>query len=216
MERPQLEPRRDVLLRRGGQRQQRDRSPGPDKWAGRPIGAGCRASLRAAQGAHGGVRPQPDGFNHLSTTPPWWGSCRYANARPGCVRSGSSCPRSLFKAADLAVAQTVVDEGEELACCRHPGDGHAPAIGDAMVVGLDLRPAAELDTASTAAQRASFEPCLVTRPRRTLASDSRCLGVSPAHEHSACGVGKRETSPTSAAKTAARTRPTPSMAWMAW
>ena len=29
---------------------QRDRSPSPDKWVGRPVGAGCRASLRAAHG----------------------------------------------------------------------------------------------------------------------------------------------------------------------
>ena len=42
-----------------------------------------------------------------------------------------------------------------------------------------------------AAHRTSFDPCLVTLPRRTLRSDSRCLGVSPAHEHNASGVGKR-------------------------
>jgi hypothetical protein len=38
-----------------------------------------------------GCGPQPDGFNHLSTAPPRWGSCRTANARRGCVRSGSPC-----------------------------------------------------------------------------------------------------------------------------
>ncbi len=34
---------------------QRDRSPSPGKWAGRPVGAGCRASLRAAQSAWWGA-----------------------------------------------------------------------------------------------------------------------------------------------------------------
>lgn len=35
----------------------------PKGWAGMPE-TGCRASLRTA-GVHGGVRPQPDGFNHF-------------------------------------------------------------------------------------------------------------------------------------------------------
>jgi hypothetical protein len=38
-------------------------------------------------------------------------------------------------------------------------------------------------TASISAQRSSRDPCLVTCPRATLV-DSRCRGVSPAHEHS--------------------------------
>ncbi len=71
-------------------------------------------------------------------------------------------------------------------------------------------------TASMAAQRTSLEPCLVMRPRATLVSDSRCWGVSPAHEHSASAERNRVTSPISATNTAANTRPTPWMAWMAW
>src|SRR6202171_1741208 len=37
--------------------------------------------------------------------------------------------------------------------------------------------------ASTAAHRTSLLPCLVMCPRRTTVSDSRCVGVKPAHEH---------------------------------
>src|SRR5205085_5191128 len=49
-----------------------------------------------------------------------------------------------------------------------------------------------------AAQRTRGEPCLVMGPRLTLSSDSRCLGVRPAHEQSRSGAWKRETSPISA------------------
>ena len=38
---------------------------------------------------------------------------------------------------------------------------------------------------SITAQRTSRDPCLVTLPRRTVVSDSVCLGVSPAQEHNA-------------------------------
>src|SRR5450755_3459936 len=41
--------------------------------------------------------------------------------------------------------------------------------------------------ASMTAQRSCRDPCLVTCPRVTLTSDSRCRGVSPAHEHSCAG-----------------------------
>ncbi len=63
--------------------------------------------------------------------------------------------------------------------------------------------------ASTAAQRTSLEPCLVMCPRRTTVSDSRCWGVSPAHEHRWLGSAKRCTSPISATNTAPRIGPTP-------
>jgi hypothetical protein len=49
-------------------------------------------------------------------------------------------------------------------------------------------------TASTAAQRTSREPCLVMCPRRTVVSDSWCLGVT-CHEHNRAGVENRMTSP---------------------
>ena len=52
-------------------------------------------------------------------------------------------------------------------------------------------------------------------PRRTVVSDSRCRGVSPAHETRCGGSGKRRTSPISATNTAASVGPTPGMAWIA-
>ena len=40
-------------------------SPSPGSGRGRPGRAGCRASLRADEGMHGALRPQPDGLNHM-------------------------------------------------------------------------------------------------------------------------------------------------------
>jgi hypothetical protein len=59
--------------------------------------------------------------------------------------------------------------------------------------------------ASTAAQRTSLGPCLVIGPRRTLVSDSRWRGVSPAQEHNGGAPANRCTSPISATNTAANT-----------
>ncbi len=70
--------------------------------------------------------------------------------------------------------------------------------------GLDHRPAQEP------------HPCLVTCPRATLVSDSRCLGVSLAHEHSCPGFLNRITSPISAVMTAASTGPMPGSCWITW
>ena len=66
-----------------------------------------------------------------------------------------------------------------------------------------------------AAQRTWREPCLLMPSRVTLVSDSRCLGVSPAYDVSRWGDGNLVTSPISATNTAARSGPTPWMAWMA-
>lgn len=57
--------------------------------------------------------------------------------------------------------------------------------------------------ASTHPQRSSGEPCLVIGPRRTLESDARWRGVSPAQEHSCPGPVNLVTSPISATRTAA-------------
>src|SRR5438270_156897 len=76
-----------------------------------------------------------------STAPPGWEPCRYTNSRPGCVRSGSPRLPGPGEAADLAVAQAVEDEGEELAGDRHPGDVLAPAPADAGEVRAQLGPA---------------------------------------------------------------------------
>ena len=48
------------------------------------------------------------------------------------------------------------------------------------------------ETASTAAQRSSRDPCLVMWPRWLWASDSRRRGVSPAHEHNRRGLSNRD------------------------
>src|ERR1700730_4369214 len=80
---------------------------------------------------------------------------------------------------------------------------------------LKSPPAWFFDAASTAAHRNSRDPCLEIDPRRTLVSDSRCFGVSPAHEHNRSADAKRVTSPTSATITAPSTGPTPSIAWIA-
>jgi hypothetical protein len=72
------------------------------------------------------------------------------------------------------------------------------------------------DTASTAAQRTSREPCLVMCPRRTFSSDSWWVGVRPAQLHKCRAEVNLEMSPISATKTAARTGPTPGMVWTAW
>jgi hypothetical protein len=71
-------------------------------------------------------------------------------------------------------------------------------------------------TASMTAQRSSRDPCLVTRPRLTLRSDSRCRGVSPVHEHSRAVVRNLPASPISAMITAARTGPMPGNCWITW
>ena len=68
--------------------------------------------------------------------------------------------------------------------------------------------------ASITAQRSIRDPCLVTCPRATLVSDSRCRGVSPAHEHSWAAFLNRVTSPISAVITAASTGPMPGSCWI--
>ncbi len=59
-----------------------------------------------------------------STTPPG-GAMTNSEGASGCVWSGPS-PHSA-RAADLAVAQAVVDEGEQLAGGRHPARRSCPA-----------------------------------------------------------------------------------------
>ena len=69
----------------------------------------------------------------LATTPVCGGhdSCELAS---GCA--GGVSPR-LGQAADLAVAQAVVDEGEKLAGAGDSADRLAPAVSDAMAQGGD-------------------------------------------------------------------------------
>ncbi len=70
--------------------------------------------------------------------------------------------------------------------------------------------------ASISAHRKIRDPCLVMCPRLTLVPDSRCRGVSPAHEHTSAGRRNRVTSPISATITAPGTGPMPGRARTAW
>ena len=101
------------------------------------------------------------------------------------------------QAADLPVAQAVEDQGEQPPGGGDLGDvaGFLPAAGDdARLDRAGYRVCGARWIASISAQRSIGEPCLVTWPRATLVSDSRCRGVSPAYEPSwpACGTcGRR-------------------------
>jgi hypothetical protein len=80
------------------------------------------------------------------------------------------------------ITQGVADEFQLPAGRGRDRDVMPASLGDpvpelAQVRGFDRR-----CTDSTAAQRTRREPCLVIRPRRTLVSDSWCLGVIPAQQ----------------------------------
>src|SRR5215218_3931823 len=70
--------------------------------------------------------------------------------------------------------------------------------------------------ASCRIPRTQGEPCLVMWPWRTLRSELRTWGVSPAQAHSLRAVGKRAMSPISATKVMAVSLPTPGRAVSAW
>ena len=106
----------------------------------------------------------------------------------------------VFEAADLAVAQPVVAEGEDLAGDRDLGDVAPAAFGDPFEV---WRAAVRRRWGSSArlrvsAQRSAGEPWWEMCPRRALPSELRTVGASPAQAHRCWAVGKRVTSPTSA------------------
>ena len=142
-----------------------------------------------------------------------WSCCR--RLRLG----GWRVVRGLGQAADLAVAQAVVGQGEEAAAAATLAMLRASLPRRAMMAAL-AAPAGVAGPffwmASMTAQRSILEPCLVTCPRFTLTSDSRCLGVSPAHEHSWAAVLNQVTSPISAMMIAARTGPMPGSCWITW
>jgi hypothetical protein len=122
----------------------------------------------------------------------------------------------LGEAANLAVAQAVVDERENLAGHRYPGLVGAAPFGDAAKPGREGR------SAVIAGHRLDQRPphqagaLLGDRSAGRLGVGLAMLGVSPAHEHNASAERNRLMSPISATNTAAMVRPTPSMAWIAW
>ena len=123
----------------------------------------------------------------------------------------------LGQATDLAVAQAVVDEDEKFAraAATRPiwVPRRSPTLRWWRRMGVSVRWWA---TASTAAQRTRREPCLVMWPRRTVTSDSLCVGVRPAQLHRCRAEVNLEMSPISATNIAASTGPTPGMACTAW
>ena len=161
---------------------QRDRSPSPGKWAGRPVGAGCRASLRAARSAWWGAatarrvqslsRPRHRGGGHAVTRTRAW-LCPIRLILPWRPVLGKGSRRRAGRSR----------RGEALSRRRHSGDVEAPAIGDAVVVGLDLGPTASLRDRLDGGPAHQLRALLGHSLRRTLVLDSRCLGVRPPHEH---------------------------------
>ena len=103
------------------------------------------------------------------------------------------------QAADLAVAQAVVAEGEDLAGDGDSRDLAAAAFGDPFVLGAQ-RPAAGGGVLGGLAERPAQDRGALAGdvPRRALPSELRTVGVSPAHWQRCLAVGKRVTSPISA------------------
>src|SRR4029453_12280369 len=118
-------------------------------------------------------------------------------------------------AAHLAVTQAVIDQREQLTGGRDAADAGAAAAGDTVEVGGLLAASREPLGGLDGGPADQPGPCLVIGPRRTVVSDSRWRGVSPAQEHSCGAPAKRWTSPISATNTAASTGPTPGMVWRA-
>ena len=176
----------------------------------------CRvpgAYLRHAPrgGEHEAVRSRPRGAQSFASTTPTGGSCRSRAASWPCPTS--RCVSG--EATDLAVAQAVVDEREEM---TRRGDASDVATPPGADTGLDRG-----DLRVTHRAGDGFDRRPAQQPGSLLgdvaawvwASDSRSRGVSPAHEHNRRGLSKRVTSPISATNTAASTGPTPRNAWIA-
>ena len=91
----------------------------------------------------------------------------------GHARAGSGAILVTVQAADLAVAEPVEHQRQQLAGGGDAADVAASAFRDALVVLSDDGPPWKREIASTAAQRTSAEPCFVIGPRWTFVSDSR-------------------------------------------
>jgi hypothetical protein len=103
---------------------------------------GCQASLRSAGGPMMRSRPRPRWGSISSTTPQAcaWGHAVRRARRRGRVRT--SCRlRLLGEAADLAVAQPVVGQGQHPAGDRHPGLVLAATVSETVEVSSQLRAA---------------------------------------------------------------------------
>ena len=87
--------------------------------------------------AHDGIVGHGQGgLNQFSDrTSVWWGSCRSSSSQPGRVRASRRLGRR--EAADLAVAQAVVDEREDLARQRDACFVLAAPFGDLAVLRVE-------------------------------------------------------------------------------
>lgn len=103
--------------------------------AGQPGNPGA-GHLFAAPRRHGVFRPQPGGLNQAGGHAARRGGHDRRRARTG-LRPVRVSPGRLGQAANLAVAQAVVDEGDEFTGGRHPPDVAAAAVGHAVVVEAD-------------------------------------------------------------------------------
>src|SRR6266545_5737608 len=135
------------------------------------------------------------------------GSCGNASAPGGDLLGGGL----------LQLGEDVKAAGQQLAGDCDGGDLPAAAVGDLGVGAgerrLGLGPVGRLPGRI---QRTHTEPCLVMWPWRTLRSELRTAGVSPAQAHSLRALGNRSMSPISATSVMAVSRPTPGRAISAW
>ena len=164
---------------------------GSIKTGGRPFRLGEEARHRSelARACTSRPRERKSGVG-------WCWSCRLGQLVVVVVLVDG---RLVFEAADLAVAQPVVAEGEDLAGDGDLGDLAAAAFGDPLVLGAE-RPAAGGSVLRGLSQRPAQDRGAlvgdVSQPG--LAIGAAHGGVSPAQAHRCRAVGKRLTSPTSA------------------
>jgi len=125
---------------------------------------------------HGALRPQQVPWARSLTRPaPVVGSCRWASSQPKLCPNRSR--RCLVEVADVTVTQPVEHRHQKSAGCSDSGNSSSPCLHDPAIGALDRWPPWKRATASTAAQRASDDPCFVIDPLFTVSSDSRCRGV---------------------------------------
>jgi hypothetical protein len=93
------------------------------------VQLGCQASVRPVLGAWCGRAMTRKDSISSSTSPREWESCRF---RAAWGRNRASRDGPLLKAADLAVAQAVVDEGHQPTRGRDAGLVGAASFRDPM------------------------------------------------------------------------------------
>ncbi len=184
----------------------------PKIGAGEPWGSAAGHPF-ARLGGHEAVRLRQGGVNQAGDHADKLVGVMTQHDRAPCrVRTRSRGPGG--QRADLAVAQAVVDQGEQSAGGRDHADVAAPRGDDPGPIDGQFGARAGALAGLDRRQRTSFEPCFVIGPPCTLVSDSRCRGVSPAQQHNFSGRENRVTSPISATRTAAKVGPTPLICWI--